>query len=58
MTPATLTIGSGITIQGKAGSVGGYFTIDSVINNGTISATGGGVITGDWGESGDGQQQR
>ena len=43
--PGTLTIGNGVTIQGKSGAIEGYFNIDSVLNNGTIDATGGGTIT-------------
>jgi hypothetical protein len=38
--PATLTIGSGVSIQGGNGTVSGYYTVsstDSIINNGTIT---------------------
>jgi YD repeat-containing protein len=35
--PATLTIGSGITVQGGSGIVGGYYSNDSVVNDGTIT---------------------
>src|SRR5439155_750415 len=42
--PATLTIGSGITIQAGSGTLAGYYTsqnTDTIINNGTITiATG------------------
>ena len=42
--PGTLTIGSGIVVQGKAGAIQGYFTIDAVVNDGTIAETGGGTF--------------
>ncbi len=45
-TVATLTIGSGITVQGGSGTVGGYYGANSVVNDGTIQAgTSGGTIT-------------
>ncbi len=45
-TAATLTIGSGITVQGGSGTVGGYYSADSVVNDGTIQADlSGGTIT-------------
>ena len=45
-TAATLTIGSGITVQGGSGTVGGYYSADSVVNDGTIQAdVSGGTIT-------------
>ena len=44
--PATLTIGSGITIQGGAGTIGGYNSNDSITNDGTITANAsGGTVT-------------
>ena len=35
-TAGTLTIGNGITIQGSSGAISRYFTIDAVVNDGTI----------------------
>ena len=42
---ATLTIGSGITIQGGSGQVVGYYAADSIINNGTITIPSGQTLT-------------
>jgi hypothetical protein len=36
--PATLIIGSGITIDGGSGTVGGYYSSDSLVNEGTIDS--------------------
>ncbi len=47
-TPATLTVGSGITIHGT-GSIGGYYTNDIFVNGGTILAdTGALTLTNNW----------
>lgn len=40
-----LTIGSGITIQGGTGSVSGKYPNDSIIHQGTIQASNGGIIS-------------
>ena len=37
-TPAVLTIDSGMTINGGTGSLSGYFSSDSIVNNGTVQA--------------------
>ena len=44
-TAATLTIGSGITVQGGSGTVGGYYSTDSIVNNGTITSASGQTLT-------------
>ena len=44
-TAATLTIGSGITVQGGSGTVGGYYSADSLVNNGTITSASGQTLT-------------
>ena len=45
---AILTIGSGVTIQGK-GSINGYYAGDALINEGTILATGNALtLGGNW----------
>jgi len=36
--PATLTVGSGITIDGGNGDVSGYYSGDAIVNQGTIDA--------------------
>ena len=44
--PSTLTIGSGVTIQGGSGTIGGYYSGDSVVFDGTLAAsTPGGIVT-------------
>ncbi len=44
--PSTLTIGSGVTIQGGSGSIGGYYSGDSVVFDGSLVAnTPGGIVT-------------
>ena len=44
--PSTLTIGSGVTIEGGSGTIGGYYGGDSVIFDGTLVAnTPGGIVT-------------
>ncbi len=44
--PVTLTIGSGITVQGGSGALGGYYGNDSLVNDGAISAnSAGGTLT-------------
>ena len=44
--PATLTIGSGITIEGKRGGVAGSYNYNSIVNEGIIDAdTSGGTIS-------------
>ncbi len=44
-TAATLTIGSGITVEGGSGTVGGYYSADSVVNDGTINSASGQTLT-------------
>ena len=44
-TAATLTIGSGITVQGGSGTVGGYYSDDSFVNDGTITSASGQTLT-------------
>ncbi len=44
-TAATLTIGSGITVQGGSGTVGGYYSADSLVNDGTITSASGQTLT-------------
>ncbi len=34
----TLTLGSGITVRGSSGTIGGYYSGNAVVNQGTISA--------------------
>ena len=41
----TLTIGSGITVRGSSGTIGGYYSSDAVVNQGTIAADGSGGLT-------------
>ena len=43
LTPATLTIGSGIMIHGGGAMIGGYFASDTVVNDGTINSDAGGA---------------
>jgi YD repeat-containing protein len=44
--PSTLTIGSGITIEGGSGTIGGYYSGDSVVFDGTLVANiAGGIVT-------------
>ena len=44
--PATLTIGSGVTIEGGSGTIGGYYGGDSVVFDGSlVASTPGGVVT-------------
>ena len=51
--PSTLTIGSGVTIQGGSGSIGGYYSGDSVVFDGSLVAnTSGGIVTLGGGGSG------
>jgi len=54
LTPATLTIGSGITIHGGGGSISGYFPADSVVNDGTVDADAAGATIGISGGGGGG----
>ena len=42
----TLTIGSGITIRGSSGTIGGFYSNDTIINQGTISADDSGGLVG------------
>ncbi len=44
-TAATLTIGSGITVEGGSGTVGGYYSADSLVNDGTITSASGQTLT-------------
>ena len=45
-TPTTLTIGSGITVQGGSGSITGYYNNDSIINDGKLNfGSGGSTLT-------------
>src|SRR5207244_8168320 len=39
--PATLTIGSGLTIQGGSGAIKGYYTNDTFVNNAAITVASG-----------------
>ena len=41
----TLTLASGITIRGSSGTLGGYYSGDAVVNQGTISADDSGGLT-------------
>ncbi|MGO9468528.1 MAG: malectin domain-containing carbohydrate-binding protein, partial [Isosphaeraceae bacterium] len=41
----TLTLGSGITVRGSSGTIGGYYTSDAVVNQGTIAADDSGGLT-------------
>ena len=41
----TLTIGSGITVRGSSGTIGGYYSSDTVVNQGTIAADDSGGLT-------------
>ena len=54
--PATLTIGAGITVQGGSGTIGGYYSAnDSLINQGTILGSSTGTLTiggNNWSNSG------
>ncbi len=44
--PATLTVGSGVTVHGQSGTVGGQFAGDSFVLAGTVRADGaGGTVT-------------
>jgi pimeloyl-ACP methyl ester carboxylesterase len=43
--PVTLTIGSGISLQGGSGTVGGYYNNDSLVNDGNISIQSGQALT-------------
>ena len=45
-TAFTLTLGSGITITGGSGTIYGYFSNDSIVNNGTIQTNGGTINIG------------
>ena len=42
---STLTIGSGITIRGSSGTIGSYYSSDTVVNQGTIAADDSGGLT-------------
>ena len=44
-TAATLTIASGIIVQGGSGTVGGYYSADSLVNDGTITSASGQTLT-------------
>ncbi len=43
--PATLTLGSGITLEGGNGAIGGYYSTDSIVNDGTISLASASTVT-------------
>ena len=42
---STLTLGSGITVRGSSGTLGGYYSNDAVVNQGTIAADDSGGLT-------------